>query len=389
MPTSTYDAIVVGGRLAGAATAMLLARAGRRVLVVDRGRYGSETLSTHAFMRAGVIQLSRWGLLDEIVDAGTPAVRRTVVRYGEVDETVDIAPIEHCPALFAPRRSLLDRVLVDAAIRAGAEVRFSASVTDLLREPDGRVVGIRGRSRDGAFEARAPLTIGADGIRSLVARAVGAEVRVRSRHATALVVNWWDGVDVDGYQWLYGLGASGGIIPTNDGKVCVWAGVPAGGLVGRRPEDLFWEVLGAVGPDWVERLHAGRAEGPFRGFPGVRGYLREASGPGWALVGDAAYFKDPLTAHGMTDALRDAELLARAIVSTSGDGPELATALRGYERTRNELSHHLFATADRVASFHWDLTELRGLLIDMSTAMRPEVAHLTALGTPTEAAVAA
>jgi flavin-dependent dehydrogenase len=389
MPTPSYDAIVVGGRLAGAATAMLLARAGRRVLVVERGRYGSETLSTHAFMRAGVIQLSRWGLLDEIVAAGTPAVRRTVVRYGDVDETVDIAPIPHCPALYAPRRSLLDRVLVDAAVRAGAEVRFSSSVTDLLRAPDGRVVGIRGRSRDGVFEAHAPLTIGADGIRSSVARAVGAEDRVRSRHATALVVNWWEGVEADGYQWLYGLGASGGIIPTNDGKVCVWAGAPARAVAGRRPEEVFWDVLGTIGPDWVARLPAGRAEGPYRGFPGVHGYLREASGPGWALVGDAAYFKDPLTAHGMTDALRDAELLARAILATPGEGPELEAALRGYERTRDELSHELFATADRVASFDWDFTDLRELLIGMSAAMRPEIAHLTALDAAPQPVVAA
>lgn len=379
--TPTYDAIVVGGRLAGAATAMLLARSGRRVLVLDRGRYGSEVLSTHAFMRAGVIQLSRWGLLDEVRDAGTPAIRRTVVRYGDTDEVVPIRPIPHCDALYAPRRGLIDRILVDAAFRAGADVRFGASITGLLRDDAGRVTGVTGRDRDGAFTARAPLTIGADGPRSTVARLVGAGTRRRAEHATAFVVNWWSGLEVDGYQWLYGDRASAGVIPTNGGKACVWTGVHLSRFAAhaRRPDLGFHDVFGAVAPDWAERLRDATPEGPFRGFPGLPGFVRASSGPGWALVGDAGYFKDPITAHGMTDALRDAELLARAVV-TGGSDPD-PEALRDYEHTRDTLSADLFTLADRVASYRWSFDELRELLVGMSLAMRPEVAHLSALDT--------
>src|SRR4029453_12858161 len=118
---------------AGAATAMLLARRGLRVLAVDRGAYGTDTLSTHALMRAGVLQLARWGLLDRIEAAGTPRVRRTVFHYPDDVVDIPINPAADVPALFAPRRTVLDRVLVDAAADAGADVRHRVRLVDLLR----------------------------------------------------------------------------------------------------------------------------------------------------------------------------------------------------------------------------------------------------------------
>ena len=131
MVNMDYDVVIVGARAAGAATAVLLARQGMRVLVVDRDRYGTDTLSTHALMRGGVLLLSRWGLLDQIVDAGTPAIRRTTFYYGAETVSVAIKPSPGVDALYAPRRTLLDRVLVDAAVAAGAEVRFGVTVTGL------------------------------------------------------------------------------------------------------------------------------------------------------------------------------------------------------------------------------------------------------------------
>src|SRR5689334_2367567 len=113
--TDTYDAIVVGARAAGAATAMLLGRAGKRVLLVDRARYGADTLSTHALMRAGVMQLHRWGVLDRIQDAGTPAIRRTNFHYGNDIVPLRVSDQQGVDALYAPRRTVLDPVLVDAA----------------------------------------------------------------------------------------------------------------------------------------------------------------------------------------------------------------------------------------------------------------------------------
>ncbi|MDX1621009.1 MAG: NAD(P)/FAD-dependent oxidoreductase [Nitriliruptorales bacterium] len=381
----THDAIVVGGRVAGAATGMLLARAGLDVLVVDRARYGSDTFSTHAFMRAGVLQLSKWGLLGEIVDAGTPAVRRTTVRYGRDEEVIDIKPIPGCEALYAPRRWLLDRVLIDAAANAGADVRMGTGVVHLLRRDDGSVHGIEVRDHTGLrYSASAPITIGADGAKSLVAKSVAAPTYRQGDHAAAFIGSWFSGVESDGYQWLYNLGGSAGIIPTNDGQVSAWVAMPSTRFpVARQlPNKGFWPTFDHVAPDWAERLRSGVQHGPFRAFPGIPSYLRQPYGPGWALVGDAGYFKDPITAHGMTDALRDAELLANAVVRGLGSG-RLVEEFEDYRTTRDRLSLDLVALADRVASFDWDLDELRELLPDMSTAMRPEIAHLSELAPAT------
>lgn len=139
---SPYDVVVVGARPAGAATAMVLARAGLRVLVVDRSRYGADTLSTHALLRGGVLQLARWGLLNEVIAAGTPPVQRSVFHYGEERIEVPIRPAAGVDALYAPRRTVLDPILVDAARDAGAEVRFGLTVTGLCRDGTGRVTGV-------------------------------------------------------------------------------------------------------------------------------------------------------------------------------------------------------------------------------------------------------
>src|SRR5712691_8583634 len=123
-----WDVVVVGGRAAGASTAMLLARAGMRVLCVERTRLGSDTLSTHALMRAGTLLLAKWGLLDSVIDAGTPAVQRTLFHYGAESVPVSIRPAAGVDALYAPRRTLIDRLLVGAAVAAGATFRFGCSV---------------------------------------------------------------------------------------------------------------------------------------------------------------------------------------------------------------------------------------------------------------------
>src|SRR4029453_16655211 len=135
------DAIIVGARCAGAATALLLARAGARVLVVDKGRYGTDTLSTHALMRGAVLQLHRWGVLPAIVAAGTPPVRSTTFSYTNQDVTVPIEPKYGVSALYAPRRALLDRILVDAAAASGAEVGYGVRIDDVIVDR-GRVRGI-------------------------------------------------------------------------------------------------------------------------------------------------------------------------------------------------------------------------------------------------------
>jgi flavin-dependent dehydrogenase len=379
----SYDAIVVGARVAGAATAMLLARAGQRVLVLDRARYGSDTLSTHAFMRGGVVQLSRWGLLDEVVAAGTPPITRTVIRYGTEEEVIEIRPAPHTDALYAPRRTLLDPILVDAARRAGAEVRFEVTVTGLLRDAEGIVTGVEGHAADGQrVVAHAPITIGADGIRSRVARDVGALTYGRADNASGMVAGYWSGLEVDGYQWLYAPGEGAGLIPTNDGLVCAWVATSSERFLAdqrRRPGHGFHETFRRVAPDWAEALADAEQVEPLRGFAGVHGYLRQPWGRGWALVGDASHFKDPLTTHGMTDALRDAELLARAVLAAASGTVTSDRALADYQDTRDALARPLHELADRAAGYAWTLDELRTLLLDLSAAMRPGVQHQLAL----------
>jgi menaquinone-9 beta-reductase len=372
-----YDAVVVGARAAGAATARLLARQGLRVLAVDRGAYGTDTLSTHALMRAGTLQLARWGLLGRIQAAGTPPVRRTVFHYE--DEVLDI-PIkakDGVPALYAPRRAVLDRILVDAAAEAGAAVRHRVRVSDLLRRDTGRVEGVLLQDDEGSTRrVRAGIVIGADGLRSTVASLVQPTLTRRGGHAGATVYGYWSGLDLDGYHWHWSRAAAAGAIPTNDGQVLLFVGVSARRFAGELQAGVshgYRRLLAEVAPELAGRLGGARLVGSLHGFPGQPGHLRRPWGPGWALVGDAAYFKDPITAHGISDALRDAELLARAVVAGREE------ALAEYEAARDALSIRLFELTDRIASLEWDNTELKALHQALSDEMRREVTALIAL----------
>jgi flavin-dependent dehydrogenase len=377
-----YDAIVVGGRCAGAATAMLLARGGLRVLVVEAARPGTDTLSTHALMRGGVLQLHHWRLHDAVIAAGTPAIRSTEFAYGDEIETVDIRPGGGIDALRAPRRTILDWLLLEAAVVAGAEVRIPARVTRLLTE-HGRVSGVEGieRGTGTRFRATAALTIGADGRNSTIAQAVDAHFRRRGAASSGLVYGYFPGLPRDRYHWAYRPGVAAGVVPTGDGLACVWAATASARFAQQRFANLdaaYRSLLAEADPGLASSIRAARPVGPLRAFPGQPGWIRDGAGPGWALVGDAAYFKDPITAHGITDALRDAELLARAVLETPRGGQVQLDALHDYERTRDRLSEPLFDTTERIASYQWDLVELRDLLRELSQAMRSEVDALLA-----------
>jgi 2-polyprenyl-6-methoxyphenol hydroxylase-like FAD-dependent oxidoreductase len=372
-----YDVIVVGGRCAGAATAMLLARGGLRVLVIEAARQGTDTLSTHALMRGGVLQLHRWGLLEAVVASGTPAIRATRFTYGDDVETVDIRPGDGISALRAPRRTVLDALLLDAARAAGAEILSPARVTRLLTG-GGRVRGVEGITRGTGtpFRATATLTVGADGRGSMVAQAVDAEFQRRGMASGAIVYGYFSELARDRYHWAYRPGAAAGVVPTGDGLACVWAGTASARFASLRQERLeacFRSLLAEAAPEVARSITAAPPAGPLRGFPGAPGYIRSCGGPGWALVGDAAYYKDPITAHGITDALRDAELLARAVLDAPHGGRAQLDAVLDYQHTRDRLSEPLFDITERIASYQWDLAELRGHLRALSRAMRPEV----------------
>jgi flavin-dependent dehydrogenase len=371
-----YDVIVVGARCAGAATAMLLARGGREVLLIDRARAGSDTLSTHGLMRGGVLQLHRWGLLDAIEAAGTPPVRKVVFDYPDERVPITIKPSPGVDALYAPRRTVLDRVIADAARDAGADVRFGATVTDLLRDAEA-VTGVIGRNDTAAFRASADLVVGADGLRSTVARLVDAPTTRAGSGTNAFVYGYWESVEVEGYEWFYRPGFATGVIPTNDNHTLIFTAIPPEQFHATATGDLEGALRTSLtehAPELLERVDDGVRVERLRGFKGATGFMRRPSGKGWALVGDAGYYKDPITVHGITDALRDAELLARAILD-GGDATHLTT----YESERDRISQPLFDVTDKIASRNWTMPEVKTLLREMNDSMVDELTVLEGL----------
>jgi flavin-dependent dehydrogenase len=375
-----YDAVIVGARAAGAATALLLARRGARVLVVDRGQPGADTLSTHALMRGAVVQLARWGVLPAVVAAGTPPIRVTTFDYDGDVVPVAISGRHGVDALYAPRRTVLDRLLVDAAATAGATVAHGVRLTDLVRDDAGRVAGVV--LDDGGRGARVPadVVVGADGRHSTVARLAGAATLRTGTAMTATVYGHWPGVAVDGYRWMYVEGASAGAIPTNDGHACVFVTVPAARFAATFRGDVaggFRRVLARISPGLADAVAATPPQDGLHGFGGQRGAFVQGHGPGWALVGDAAYFKDPLTAHGITDAMLHAELLADA-VTAGGEA-----ALAAYETTRTAIATPVFEATEAIAAFDWTLDAVRPRHTALARAMAAEIdASLAAFRDP-------
>lgn len=371
---SHYDAVVVGARCAGAATAMLLARQGARVLVIDRSRRGDDTLSTHALMRGAVAQMRRWGLLPALAASGAQPVREVVFAYGERETGIGIKAEDGVDTLYAPRRRVLDGLLADAAEDGGAELLFGHALTGLVRDPQGRVRGATVAGPSGPIEISADIVIGADGVRSTVAAEAGAPMYAEGKNSTAVIYGYFPGLRNRGYRWHFVPGATAGAIPTNDGEHCVFVSVPAD----RRAQAFaggteagFRRVLSQAAPGLARDLAGSFAR--LRPFGGVRGYLRQPFGPGWALVGDAGYFKDPCTAHGITDAFRDAELLARALSGGT------RRALEDYQGLRDALSMPLMRVTDAIAGCDWTLDEVTGLHAQLNQAMKTEVAVMARL----------
>ncbi len=257
------------------------------------------------------------------------------------------------------------------------------TVSGVKRNYKGRVTGIVGRDEKGqGISFDAGLVIGADGVRSTIAQRVGAPTVRTGTGATAVVYGYWRDLEPEGddagYEWIFRRNAGAGVIPTNGGESCVFVGGPPG-RVGTGGERVMSELLRDASPSLAARVAAATAPAGVRTFMGKPGLIRRPWGPGWALVGDAGYWKDPISAHGLTDALRDAELLARAVIA-AGDGcVELDAALRGYQEARDRVSFRLFDATDALASFTWSDDEIGALLLEMSASMNDEVDEIAAL----------
>jgi flavin-dependent dehydrogenase len=343
-----YDVVVVGARAAGSPTAMLLARKGHRVLLLDRAHFPSDTLSTHYIHQPGVARLARWGLLDQVVSSGCPPVRDVIFDPGPFTLTGAPPPADGHADAYAPRRTVLDAILLEAAAAAGAEVRTGFGVDELVFE-DGVVAGVR----SGEIVERARVVVGADGRNSFVARAVRAPAYEQRRGLACAYYSYWAGVPGDAVELCprQGRMVMGGA-STNDGLKIVIVFWPNDEFHAVRAdlERHFHESLALV-PRLAERLAEGERAERFYGIGDLPFYYRKPFGRGWALVGDAGYHKDPITAQGITDAFRDAELLADALDAGLDGRRTPEDALAEYERTRNEKTRALYELT-------WDFASL-------------------------------
>jgi flavin-dependent dehydrogenase len=362
MGQEQYDVIVVGARCAGSPTAMLLARKGYRVVVVDRATFPSDTLSTHIVHPPGVAALKRWGLLDRLAATGCPPIDTYAFDFGPF--TLSGAPgTDDSPIAYCPRRTVLDKLLVDAASEAGAEVREEFTVQDVVTE-NGRVVGVRGHSKGGdSVTERAQVVIGADGRNSLVARAVGPEQYNEKPQILSGYYSYWSGLPMDGRFEVYIRPDRGwGAAPTHDDLTLVVAGWPFAEWEANKGDvEGNYLAMFEMAPEFADRIHAARRESRFAGTA-VPNFFRRPFGPGWGLVGDAGYNKDFITAQGIADAFRDAELCANALDESFSGARSFDVAMGEYQSTRDEHVLPMFEFTCQLATLEPPPPEMQQLL---------------------------
>jgi flavin-dependent dehydrogenase len=386
---SRHDVVVVGGRVAGSATAMLLARLGHDVVVVDQASFPSDTVSTHSIARSGMVQLRRWSLLDQVLDSGAPAIRQVTFNAAGASVTRTIKDKAGVDLLVAPRRYVLDTLLAAAAERAGAEVHTGITVTGLRRDGHGRVVGVSGHDRAGArIQIGARYVIGADGLRSRVAGLVDATINEAGRAGGAAQYTYYTGIPWSGIEFFVAERSFAGVFPTHDGQACIWVCTPSADAKAvrrgsRSRVEAFGQLLERSAPELAERLRHARRTSPVQGMLRQPNQLRQAVGPGWALVGDAGYYRDAITAYGISDAFRDAELLAMALDrALDGDGAE-TTALAAYQQQRDQALAEIFEITCRLAAYPPVPTFVE-LQKQLSAAVDKDAAALAARPAPGE-----
>lgn len=331
--TVAYDVIVVGARCAGAPTAMLLARAGYRVLLLDRARFPRDTLSTLYIHQPGVALLARWNVLDAVRATGCPGIDEITFRVADITLTGSSEPVDGIGTAFAPRRHLLDQILVDAAVAAGAEFRDGCAVEELLFEDD-RVVGIRCAGMTSGERAR--LVVGADGMRSTVAELVKAATQEDERLSCAYY-SYWEGLSPR-FTLHAAPGRWVGAVPTNDNLCLVVSYFPQAEFdrVRSDPRAYYLESIHTTAGDLYEQIRQAAQADRLHGTGDQRNFFRQAAGPGWALIGDAGHHKDSINARGITDALHQAQWLVDCVGGHLTDEARLREALRRFAHIRDE-----------------------------------------------------
>ena len=334
MTQNGYDAIVVGARCAGSPTAMLLARQGYRVLLVDRAAFPSDTLSTHIVHPPGIASLREWELLDRLTATGCPPIHTYAFDFGPF--TLTGAPgTAETPVAYAPRRTVLDKLLVDAAAQAGAEVRERFTVEELVFD-DGRVTGIRGRSASGQVTEHARIVIGADGRHSFVARTVKPDQYDEKPALLAGYYTYWSDLPMDGRFEVYiRENRAFAAWPTHDDLTLVIGGWPIAEFEANRTdiEGNYLKML-ELAPAFADRVRVATRRARYLGTA-VPNYFRRPYGPGWALVGDAGYNRDFITGQGIHDAFRDAQLCVTALDDAWRGVRPYEDAMASYQSARD------------------------------------------------------
>jgi 2-polyprenyl-6-methoxyphenol hydroxylase-like FAD-dependent oxidoreductase len=347
-----YDAIIVGARCAGAPTAMLLARKGYRVLLVDKATFPSDTISTHIIWPHGAELMDHWGLLNRLAATGCPPVAlRLTFDVGPFALTGGVYDANGGRGGFCPRRTVLDKLLVDAAVDAGAELREGFTVETMLWDGE-RVVGIKGHSRTGtSVDERAQIVVGADGIQSLVARAVRAPEYDTKPALTTNYYSYFSGFDAGDLEMYVRDDLAVGCFPTHDGLTLIAVLWPCDKFQEIRSdvEHHFGKALEAT-PTVAHRLARARRQEKWSGIAGVPNYFRQPFGPGWVLVGDAAYIKDPMTAQGISDAFIDAAALATALDDGWSGRQPLGEALASTHVTRDRRVKPMYEFTSQLAT---------------------------------------
>ena len=357
-----FDAIVVGARCAGSPTAMLLARNGYRVLLVDRATFPSDTISTHVVQPTGVGSLRRWGLLDRLIVTGCPPIHTYTFDFGPFAIAGSLST-DDSPVAYCPRRTVLDKLLVDAAAEAGADVREGFTVEEVVLDDD-RVVGVRGHGKDGrSVTDHARVVVGADGLHSLVAATVEPE---RYREKPPLLCgyySYWSDLPMDGRFDTYIRPDRGiAVCPTHDDLTLVIAGWPYGEFAANKAdiEGNYLKTL-ELALAFADRVHGATCEDRFYGMA-VPNYFRRPYGPGWALVGGAGYNKDFITAQGISDAFRDAELCADRLAEVFSGDRSFDDAMSDYQRVRDEHVLPIYEMTTQLATLEPPTPETQQLL---------------------------
>jgi flavin-dependent dehydrogenase len=331
-----YDAIIVGARCAGAATALLLARRGYRVLLLDRSTFPSDTISGHFILHGGTRKLAEWGLLADVLASGCPPVTKVASDWGDFMLAAEISTHDGLPACIGPRRTVLDALLVEAATAAGAELREQVVVDGLLSDGE-QVTGVRGRTAAGAAVAeRARIVIGADGKRSSIARLVGAPSYMEQPSLTCWYMAYWSNFPSAGLEMHWRPRRLVFVFPTHDQLTLIAVAWPHQEFpVFRSDIAGNYRATLAQMPRLAERLPAAQQAERFVGMADVPNFFRRPYGAGWALVGDAGHHKDPTLARGISDAFCDADLLAEAVGAGLSGRRAMSEALARYEQQRN------------------------------------------------------